>query len=70
MLQQLISTRETILHDIFLGLRKAYDALDRDHYLGILAGCGVGPRTLCILRTYWVRIQMSAKAGDHYGPVF
>ena len=30
----------------------------------------MGPRTLCILRIYWVRLQMAAKAGGHYRPVF
>ena len=62
--------RETVLHSIFLDLRKAYDALDRDRCLDILAGYGVGPRTLHVLRKYWFWIQIAAKAGDHYRPVF
>ena len=55
LLQQIIATRETVLHAIFLDLRKAYDSLDKDQCLDILYGYGVGPRTLCILRTYWVQ---------------
>ena len=62
--------RETFLHPIFLDLRKAYYALDRDHCLDILAGYGVGPMTLRILQTYWVQPQMAAKAGGHYRTVF
>ena len=54
---------KTVLRSILLDLRKAYDALDRDHCLGILAGYGVGPRTLRILRTYWAWIHMEAKVG-------
>ena len=67
--QKLILMRETVLHSIFLDLRKAYDALYRDHCIDILAGYGVGPRKLCILQTYWVRIQMLAKAEGNCGPV-
>ena len=67
--QQLITMRETVLHSIFLDLRKAYNYLDRYQCLDILAGYGVGPRTLCILQTYWVRIQMTEKVRGNYGPV-
>ena len=48
----------------------AYNAMDRECYLDILEGYGVGPRTLCILRTYWTWLQMVAKAGEHYGRAF
>ena len=50
-IQQLIAMGETVLHFIFLNLRKAYNAMYRDCCLDILAGYGVGPRTLHILRT-------------------
>ena len=30
----------------------------------------MGPRTLRILRKYWVRLQMAAKARGNYRPVF
>ena len=43
--------RETFLYEISLGMRKAYNALDRYICLDILAGCRVGTRTLRILRT-------------------
>ena len=54
LLQQLIATRETSLHN----LRKSYDSLDREHFLYILAGNGVGPRTTRILKMYWDWLQM------------
>ena len=44
MLQQLASMREEVLFVIFLDLHKAYYALDRDRYLEILEGYGVGYR--------------------------
>ena len=66
LIQQLISIKETVLHAIFLDLRKACDALYRDHGLDILAGYGVGNRTLCILCKYWVQLYMVEKAVGHY----
>ena len=63
LLHQLIAMRETVLHSIFLNLRKAYNNLERYRCLDILSGYGVGARTLRILRTYWAQIQMAAKAG-------
>ena len=34
---------EEVLYEIFLDLHKAYDALDRNRCLDILAAYGVGP---------------------------
>ena len=69
-LHQLIAIRETFLHSIFFYLRKAYDDLDRDRCLDILAGYGVGPSKRRILRIYRARLQMAAKVGRNYGSVF
>ena len=44
--------------------------MDRYRCLDILAGYGVGPRTLRILQTCWSWLHMVEKAGGHYGPVF
>ena len=38
---------------ISLELRKAYDSLERELFLDILSGYGIGPRTILILRTCW-----------------
>ena len=70
LVQQLIAMRERVLHYILLDLLKAYNALDRDPYLDILSGYEVGPRTLRILRTYWVQIQMAENVGGYYEPAF
>ena len=43
--------KETVLCAIFLNLYKAYGALDIERCLDILAGYGVGPRTIRILWT-------------------
>ena len=57
-----------VLHSILSDLRKSYGALDRVHYLDIMAGYGVGHRNIRILQTYWVGLQVAAKAGGRYLP--
>ena len=60
--------REAVLHNILLDLQKAYDALDREWCLNILAVYGVGPWTLRILWTYWTWLWMVAKDGRQFVP--
>ena len=55
---------------IFLELHKAYNALDRSRCLEILERYGVGPQACRLLRTYWVRLMMVARAGGYYGLSF
>ena len=55
---------------IFLNLHKAYDALDKDICLEILEGYGMGPRSFCILWTYWYWLQMFVRVGGYYGTEF
>ena len=55
---------------IFLDLTKAYDALDRSRSLEILKGYGVGGKVRKILREYWERTTMVARAGRYYGKGF
>ena len=43
LLQKLAALRKEVLCVIFLDLNKDYDALDRDIFLEILEGYGVGP---------------------------
>ena len=46
LLQQLMKMRGAVLFKVFMDLQKAYDALDRERSLELLAAYGVGPRTL------------------------
>ena len=62
--------REAVLFKVFLDLRKAYAALDQERALDIITAYGVGPRTVRILRTYWDRLTMVAKAGGYFGRPF
>ena len=70
LLQQLAAMREDALYVIFLDLTKAYDALDRSRWLGILEGYGVGPNARRLLTTYWLRLTMVARVGGYYGTAF
>ena len=51
---------------IFLDLTNAYDALDRSRSLDILKGYRVGYRVRRLLREYWDRTTMVARAGGYY----
>ena len=42
LIQKLAALRDEVLYVIFLDLRKVYDALDRDRYLKIMEGYGMG----------------------------
>ena len=66
LLHQLASMREEVLYVIFLDLTKAYDTLDRSRSLEILEGYGVGPQARRILRKYWGKSTMVARAGWYY----
>ena len=44
-----------------MGLQKAYDALDQDRCVKILASYEVEPRALLIFWTYWERMIMVAR---------
>ena len=52
LLQEMMTMREEILYEIFLNIHKVYDALYPYMCLDILAGYGVGPRDLQLLRKY------------------
>jgi len=50
--QQLAWADQEPLYQIYLDLRKAYDALDRGRCLEILAGYGVGPNLICLQKKF------------------
>ena len=62
--------RKEVLYEIFLNINKAYDSLDRDRCINIVAAYVVGPRYLCLLRCYWDRLIMVAWAGGYFGTPF
>jgi hypothetical protein len=70
LLQQLAWVDQEPLYQIYLDLRKAYDALDRRRCLKILAGCGVGPNLLRLQKKFWDDAKMVCCAGGNYGLPF
>ena len=46
LLYQVDALRDAVLYAIFLDLHKSYNASDRSMCMGILKGCGMGPRAL------------------------
>ncbi len=58
------------LYQICLDLKKAYDALDRERTLNILAAYGVGPKMLALQKHFWDTAQLVCRAGGNYGEPF
>ena len=55
---------------ILLDLYKAHNALDRSRCLEILEGYDIGPQDRNLLRNYWHRLTIVARAGGCYGTDF
>ena len=62
--------REAVLFEVFLYLRKAYDALDRERDLEILSEYRVSPSMVRLLQNYWDRMTMVAKADGYFRRLF
>ena len=69
-IQQLMAMREEVLFEVFLDIQKAYDALNLDRYLVIMAAYRVGTRTLQLLWKYWGHLTMVTRAGGYFGTPF
>jgi hypothetical protein len=68
--QQLAAIKQVPLFQIYLDLRKAYDALDRGRCIEILEGYGVGRRIVALLTNYWKKQRIVAKASGYHGDPF
>ncbi len=68
--QQLAWVDQEPLYQIYLDLRKAYDALDWGRCLKILAGYGVGPNLLHLQKKFWEDEKMVCRADGNYGLPF
>jgi hypothetical protein len=56
---------------IYIDLKKAYDALDREQKLNILGRpYGVGPRMLALQKHFWDTAKLMCRAGGNYGEPF
>ena len=68
--QQLARIHQVPVYEIFIDLKKAYDAVDRSRLLAALKGYGVGPNCLRLLQSFWNRQVIVARQGGFYGEPF
>jgi hypothetical protein len=68
--QQLSHLELKPFYGVFLDLRKAFDAMDRERCILILEGYGAGPRLVCLVQTYWRDAIMVCWGLGYYGTPF
>jgi hypothetical protein len=57
-------------YQIFLDLTKAFDSIDRERLLKVLAQYGVGPRIIRLLRNFWGKHLYVPRQSKYYGRHF
>ena len=69
LVQKLAFIEQCPLYRVFIGLRKAYDAMDRGHCLEILRDCGVGEKALRLIARFWRNAELvcAGRAGTTNG---
>jgi hypothetical protein len=65
--QQLSYLELKPFYGVFLDLRKAFDAMDRERCLLLLEGYGAGPQMVRLIRGYWRDAIMVCRAAGYYG---
>jgi hypothetical protein len=65
--QQLAHFKQAPFYGVFLDLKKAFDAMDRDRCLLILEGYGAGPNMVWLIRNFWWDATMACRASGNYG---
>jgi hypothetical protein len=58
------------LYQIYIDLKKAYDALDRERMLNIMVAYGVGQKMLALQKHFWDMAKLVCSAGGNYGEAF
>jgi hypothetical protein len=58
------------LYQIYVVMKKAYDALDWERTLKILAAYGVGPKLLALQKHFWETAMLVCRARGNYGEPF
>ena len=70
LVQQLAYVEQEPLFAVFIDLRKAFDAMDRDRCLEILKNYGVGPNILRLIRKFWLKAKLVCRVNGRYGRGF
>ncbi len=68
--QQLSYLELKPFYSVFLNLRKAFNAMDRERCIMILEGYGAGPRLVRLVCSYWRDAIMVCRALGNYGTAF
>ncbi len=69
-MQQLAWCNQCPLYEIYVDLKKAYDAVNRGHMIKILKAYGVGPNLLRLQNLFWENVKLVCCAGGCYGSPF
>jgi hypothetical protein len=68
--QQLSYLKLKPFYGVFLDLRKAFNAMDRERCILILEGYSAGPRLVCLVQMYWRDAIMVCRGSGYYGTPF
>ncbi len=68
--QQLSYLELKPFYRVFLDLRKAFDAMDREQCIMVLEGYGAGPRMIRSIRGFWRDAIMVCRVAGNYGMAF
>jgi hypothetical protein len=68
--QSLAWRNQCPLYQIYVDLKKAHNALDREQTLNILAADGVGQKMLRLQKHFWDTAKLVCRAGGNYGEPF
>jgi hypothetical protein len=68
--QQLVHLEQAPFYGVFLDLKKAFNAMDRERYLLILDGYGAGPNMVWLIPNFWRDATMVCRASGNYGGPF
>jgi len=68
--QQLAHIEQAPFYGVFIDLKKAFDAMDRERCLLILEGHGAGPNMCRLIRHFWDEATNVCRASGNYGTPF